>query len=110
MSGKSPRNRGKSWLLGPGKGRVAHDRVFGLGTNAKKIASGGNRVHIVSGPGSIMDIPDDSLCDRNGTDLYLEVRGTQDNGESVSLMPKEVEHARNHANSALLIVHAVNVD
>ncbi len=33
---------GKSWLFGLGKGRVAHDRVFGLGTNAKKIASGGN--------------------------------------------------------------------
>jgi hypothetical protein len=33
---------GKSWLFGPGKGRVAHDRVFGLRTNAKKIASGGN--------------------------------------------------------------------
>jgi len=28
-------------LLGPGKGRVAHDRVLGLGTNAKKTASGG---------------------------------------------------------------------
>jgi len=27
---------GKSWLLGRGKGRVAHDRVFGFGTNARK--------------------------------------------------------------------------
>ncbi len=39
MTKKCPRNRfemGKSWLFGPGKGRVEHDRVFGLGTNAKK--------------------------------------------------------------------------
>ena len=48
---------GKSWLFGSGKGHVAHDRVFNLGTNAKKIASGGNCVNIVRGPESKMEIP-----------------------------------------------------
>jgi hypothetical protein len=70
----------------------------------------GNGDYLVSGPESKMDIPDDFLCDRNGTDLYVEVRGTQDNGESVSLMPKAVEHARNHANSVLFVVHSVKMD
>ncbi len=28
--------------LGPGKGRVLHDRVFGFGTDAREIASKGN--------------------------------------------------------------------
>lgn len=52
----------------------------------------------------------DFLCDVNGTELYVEVKGMQDNGESVSLTPKEVEHARNHFNSALFIVHSVRVE
>jgi hypothetical protein len=43
-------NLGKSWLLGPGKVRVGHDRVFGFGTNARTIASGGKRGYIGSQP------------------------------------------------------------
>ena len=59
MSKKYPRNRfemGQIMAFGPGKGRVAHDRVIGLGTNARRIASGGNWVYIVSGPESKMEI------------------------------------------------------
>jgi hypothetical protein len=51
----------------------------------------------------------DFLCNISGTDLYVEVKGTQDNGKSVSLTPKEVEHAQEHKNSALFIVHSVKV-
>jgi hypothetical protein len=47
----------------------------------------------------------DFLCN----DVYVEVKGTQDNGNSVSLTPKEADHAREHKNSALLIVHSVQV-
>ena len=53
--------------------------------------------------------PYDFLCKVSGADLYVEVKGTQDNGTSVSLSPNEVEHARKHRNSALLIVHSVKV-
>jgi methyl coenzyme M reductase subunit C len=42
-------------------------------------------------------------------ELYVEVKGTQDNGATVSLTPKEVEHAQKHKNSALFVVHSVNV-
>lgn len=52
----------------------------------------------------------DFLCDVNGAALYVEVKGTQDNGESVSLTPLEVEHARKYRNSALFIVHSVKVE
>jgi hypothetical protein len=48
---------GKSWLFGPGKGRVAHDRVFGPGTNAKKIVSGGKLAYTGSQPKSKTEIP-----------------------------------------------------
>jgi hypothetical protein len=48
---------GKSWLLGRGKGRVAHDRVFGFGTNARKIASGGKRGYIGLQPKGKSKIP-----------------------------------------------------
>ncbi len=51
----------------------------------------------------------DFVCNISGTDLYVEVKGTQDNGNSVSLTPKEVEHAQEHKNSALFIVHSVKV-
>lgn len=51
----------------------------------------------------------DFLCIVDGMELYVEVKGTQDSGEFVSLTPKEVEHARNHKNSALFIVHSVKV-
>jgi hypothetical protein len=49
---------GESWLFGPGKGHLAHDRVFGLGTNAKKIASGGKWEYIASQPKGKTEIPD----------------------------------------------------
>jgi hypothetical protein len=51
----------------------------------------------------------DFLCNVSGDELYVEVKGTQDDGNSVSLTPKEVEHAQKHKNSALLIVHSVKV-
>jgi hypothetical protein len=51
----------------------------------------------------------DFLCNISGTELYVEVKGTQDKGNAVSLTPKEVEHAQNHRNSALFIVHSVKV-
>lgn len=51
----------------------------------------------------------DFLCDVAGEQLYVEVKGTQASGSSVSLTPKEVEHARKHKNSALFIVHSVTV-
>lgn len=51
----------------------------------------------------------DFLCTVNGSDLYVEVKGMQDNGLSVSLTPKEVDHARDYPNSALFIVHSVKV-
>ena len=54
--------------------------------------------------------PYDFLCNVSGTELYVEVKGTQDNGNSVSLTPKEVEHAQKHKNSALFIVHSVKVE
>lgn len=52
----------------------------------------------------------DFLCDLSGADLYVEVKGTQDNGDSIALTPKEVEHAQKHKNSALFIVHSVKVE
>jgi Domain of unknown function (DUF3883) len=52
----------------------------------------------------------DFSCNVSGTELYVEVKGTQDNGSSVSLTPKEVEHAQKHQNSALFIVHSVKVE
>ena len=51
----------------------------------------------------------DFLCKIADQDVYVEVKGTQDNGKSVSLTPKEVEHAQKHKNSALFVVHSVNV-
>ena len=51
----------------------------------------------------------DFLCDVSGVPLHVEVKGTQDNGNSVSLTPKEVEHAQKHPDCALFIVHSVKV-
>ena len=43
---KCPRNRyGMGQIMayfGPGKGRVVHDRLFGLGTNAKRLRAEAN--------------------------------------------------------------------
>jgi hypothetical protein len=52
----------------------------------------------------------DFCCNVSGTELYVEVKGTQDDGNSVCLTPKEVEHAQKHQNSALFIVHSVKVE
>ncbi len=51
----------------------------------------------------------DFLCRARGDCLYVEVKGTQDDGSSVSLTPKEVEHAKRYRNSALIIIHSVKV-
>jgi len=53
--------------------------------------------------------PYDFLCNVAGADLYVEVKGTQDDGRSVSLSPNEVEHAQKHRQVALFIVHSVKV-
>ncbi len=49
----------------------------------------------------------DFLCKTAG--VYVEVKGTQDSGKSISLTPLEVKHAQQHQNSALFIVHSVRV-
>ena len=41
----------------PGKGHVAHDRAFGLGTNAKKIASKGKGSILARSKEGKMEIP-----------------------------------------------------
>jgi hypothetical protein len=51
----------------------------------------------------------DFLCEVSGAELFVEVKGMQDNGSAISLTPKEVEHARKHKNSALFIIHSVKV-
>jgi hypothetical protein len=51
----------------------------------------------------------DFLCNVSGADLFVEVKGMQDDGSAISLTPKEVEHARNYKNSALFIMHSVKV-
>jgi hypothetical protein len=53
--------------------------------------------------------PYDFLCTAGGTDLFVEVKGTQDDGRCISLTPNEVKHAKQHKNSALFIVHSVRV-
>jgi hypothetical protein len=53
--------------------------------------------------------PYDFLCKTGDADLYVEVKGTQDNGKSISLTPNEVKHARQHKNSALFIIYSVKV-
>jgi hypothetical protein len=44
-----------------------------------------------------------------GADTYVEVKGMQDDGKAIALTPREVEHARAHKNSMLIIVHSVKV-
>ena len=53
--------------------------------------------------------PYDFLCKKVDADLYVEVKGTQDSGKSISLTPNEVKHAQQYKNSALFIVHSVKV-
>ncbi len=53
--------------------------------------------------------PYDFLCMADGRRLYVEVKGTQGTGQSVSLTPNEVTHAYKHKNSMLFVVHSVRV-
>jgi hypothetical protein len=54
-------------------------------------------------------MPYDFLCTAEGAELFVEVKGTQEDGKCVSLTPNEVKHAKEHTNSALFIVHSVDV-
>ena len=53
--------------------------------------------------------PYDFLCLAGDADLYVEVKGTQEDGRCLSLTPNEVRHAKSHINSALFIVYGVQV-
>ena len=53
--------------------------------------------------------PYDFLCFARGAELYVEVKGTQENGKAISLTPNEADHALRHKHSALFIVHSVKV-
>ena len=53
--------------------------------------------------------PYDYLCSSGGVDLFVEVKGTQSDGTSISLTPREVAHAKKNPNSALFIVYGVTV-
>ena len=50
----------KSWLFGSGKGCVAHDRGFGLGTNAKRARAQANGSILVRSREGKMEIPVES--------------------------------------------------
>lgn len=51
----------------------------------------------------------DYLCQRDGAELFVEVKGTQTDGKCVFLTPNEAKHAQTHPNSALFIVHGIIV-
>ncbi len=51
----------------------------------------------------------DLECSKNGDLLRVEVKGSQTNGESVILTPKEVRNAKNHK-TALYVLHSIRVD
>jgi hypothetical protein len=53
--------------------------------------------------------PYDFVCKAGGADLFVEVKGTQEDGRCISLTPNEVEHAKRFKNSALFIVYNVKV-
>ena len=53
--------------------------------------------------------PYDFLCTAGGADLFVEVKGTLEDGRCIALTPNEVKHAKEHKNSALFIVHSVHV-
>ena len=54
--------------------------------------------------------PYDFLCKSGGSDLFVEVKGTQEDGTCIALTPNEVRHAMENKNSALFIVYSVQVD
>jgi len=52
----------------------------------------------------------DYTCSKNGSQYYVEVKGTQTKGDAVILTKNEVEHANNNpGNSIMVIVHDINV-
>jgi hypothetical protein len=55
--------------------------------------------------------PYDLHCTRNGSQIFVEVKGTQNSGEEVLLTPNEVKFARqNKIEMALFVVHGIEVD
>ncbi|UYN94376.1 MAG: DUF3883 domain-containing protein [Enhydrobacter sp.] len=53
----------------------------------------------------------DLLCERNGRELHVEVKGTTTNGSAVVLTYNEVKHARDPASScALFVLHSIKLD
>jgi len=54
--------------------------------------------------------PYDFVCTIDGADVFVEVKGMQDDGKAISLTPREVEHAKKNRNFALIIVHSVKVE
>ncbi|HXM01052.1 MAG TPA: DUF3883 domain-containing protein, partial [Chthoniobacterales bacterium] len=58
----------------------------------------------------ILGKPYDLRSTRDGSTLYVEVKGTTTSGETIILTPNEIEFARSHASSmALFIVSEVNI-
>jgi hypothetical protein len=53
--------------------------------------------------------PYDFLCRVNDAELFVEVKGMQDDGRAISLTPREVNHAKSGKICALFIVHSVKV-
>ena len=53
--------------------------------------------------------PYDFICTIDGAEVFVEVKGMQDNGKAISLTPGEVAHAQKNRNFALIIVHSVKV-
>jgi len=53
--------------------------------------------------------PYDFACKIDGKEVFVEVKGMQDWGNTISLTPREVEHAQAHENSALFVVHSIKI-
>ena len=84
---KSPSKWGKSRFLGPGRGPAGRARGFGLGTDAKKIASRGNWWYIIPEWESKMDMP----AEMNEPQIYARLAEIfQDlfDEDSIQLTPK----------------------
>lgn len=54
--------------------------------------------------------PYDFVCTIKGAEIFVEVKGMQDDGKAISLTPREVEHAKKNRNFMLIIVHSVKVE
>lgn len=53
--------------------------------------------------------PYDFICVIDGAEVFVEVKGMQDDGRAISLTPREVEYAQNNRNFVLIIVHSIVV-